>query len=344
MKQVSVIALVFSHTSVTSVAMPIEILTIAANTIGGAAPHVSIISPPHQENRNHTNNLLMGSTRFPHSTLAASLDCGQQPDMILVGSLGFPEWETRHCTPEIIAWIQAMDEKRIPIVSICSGTFILAQAGLLNNGATIHPHFFPEFKKRFPHIPLYTDKKIISDNHRFCISSAYGCGSCMLNIIELVYGQYAREQCTKFLLDENDSTALFDSAGFTPYRQHADALIHKLQDWMHTFPSEILSVADLANKIHLCERQMKRRFKIATGKTPIQYIQQIRLSQAKHWLEKSQKSIEEISHEVGYEDTRYFRELFKRCHGLTPKEYRQKYHHSSLFLPNAIGYPSEKPD
>ncbi|MDC9593665.1 GlxA family transcriptional regulator [Xenorhabdus sp. IM139775] len=330
MKQVSITALVFSHTSVTSVAMPIEILTLAANAIGGSVPHVSIISPTHQgmirQRINHTDGLLMDSVPCSHGSLLSDPDDEQQPDIILIGSLGFPDWEPRHCSQEIIEWLKAMDEQRIPIVSICSGTFMLAKAGLLDTGATIHPHFSPEFKKLFPHIPLYSDKKIISNNHRFCISSAYGCGSYMLNIVELIYGQYARERCATFLLDENDHPSSYDPASFAPYRQHADPLIHKLQDWMHAFPSDILSVADLANKIHLCERQMKRRFKLATGKTPIQYIQQIRLSQAKHWLEKSHKTIEEISHKVGYEDTRYFRELFKRCNGLTPKEYRQKYH------------------
>ncbi|MDX7989999.1 GlxA family transcriptional regulator [Xenorhabdus littoralis] len=323
MKQLSITALVFSLTSVTSVAMPIEILTIAANAIGGPAPHVRIISPANQGM--NTNNLFADTEPAINGSLHYDYD--QQPDIILVGSLGFPEWEPQHCSQEIMEWLRAMDEKHIPIVSVCSGTFILAKAGLLNTRATIHPHFIPEFTRLFPHIPLDYDQKITRDEHRFCISSAYGCESCMLSIVELIYGQYAREQCAKFLLSENDSKFSSDLGNFAPYRQHADSLIHKLQDWMHSFPSEILSVADLANKIHLCERQMKRRFKIATGKTPIQYIQQIRLSQAKHWLEKSQKTIEEISHEVGYEDTRYFRELFKRCNGLTPKEYRQKYHH-----------------
>ncbi|SFU57696.1 GlxA family transcriptional regulator [Xenorhabdus koppenhoeferi] len=340
MKQVAITALVFSHTSVTSIAMPIEILTIAANTIGGSIPHVSIISPASPQ-INDTNGLFMAddSTSFcddtdssPHRILYPplfnSLHLKElKPDIILIGSLGFPEWDPRHCSQEIMEWLRTMDEKHIPIVSICSGTFMLAKAGLLQVSATIHPHFSSEFKELFPHIPLYSDKKVIRDNHRFCISSAYGGGSCMLNIVELIYGKYARGQCAKFLLGENDSELSSDSVNFTPYRQHDDMLIHKLQDWMHAFPSEILSVTDLANKIHLCERQMKRRFKIATGKTPIQYIQQIRLSQAKRWLEKSQKTIEEISHEVGYEDTRYFRELFKRYNGLTPKEYRQKYHH-----------------
>ncbi|AYA39654.1 helix-turn-helix domain-containing protein [Xenorhabdus nematophila] len=327
MKKIAITALVFSHTSVTSVTMPIEILTIAANAIGSSVPHVSIISPASSQ-LNDTHGLFIETdSTSSRDTARNTLHLGgQKPDIILIGSLGFPEWEPQHCSQEIIEWLRAMDEKHIPIVSICSGVFMLAKAGLLQAGATIHPHFAAEFKNLFPHIPLYTDKKIISDNHRFCISNAYGSGSCMLNIVELIYGQYAREQCAKFLLGENNRELSSDSINFAPYRQHADALIHKLQDWMHAFPSEILSVADLANKIHLCERQMKRRFKIATGKTPIQYIQLIRLSQAKHWLEKSQKTIEEISHEVGYEDTRYFRELFKRCHGLTPKEYRQKYH------------------
>ncbi|CDL79440.1 GlxA family transcriptional regulator [Xenorhabdus cabanillasii] len=321
MKQFSITALVFSHTSVTSVAMPIEILTIAANAIGGPMPDVRIVYPT-QKGVDKPHDLLIGSA----STFQGSLYYGTQPDLILIGSLGFPEWQPHHCSQEIIDWLKAMDEKHIPIVSICSGTFMSANAGLLKTSATIHPHFAAEFKELFPHIPLYTDKKITCDNNRFCISSAYEDARCMMNIVELIYGQYARERCTHFLFGENENQ---DPISFVPYRQHSDPLIHKLQDWMHSSPSEILSVADLANKIHLCERQMKRRFKIATGQTPIQYIQQIRLSQAKLWLEKSQKTIEEISHEVGYEDTRYFRELFKRCNGLTPKEYRQKYHHNS---------------
>ncbi|PHM39505.1 two-component response regulator [Xenorhabdus mauleonii] len=326
MKQISITALVFSRTSVTSVAMPIEILTIAANAIGGTAPHVNVIFPTNPQMMGSANDLFVDADAAVRNTLPYSLHHGRQPDIILIGSLGFPEWGSQYCSQEMIEWLKVMDEKNVPIVSICSGTFLLAKAGLLQAGATIHPHFSAEFQQLFPHIPLYCDKKVINDNHRFCISNAYGGGSCMLNVVELIYGQYAREQCAKFLLGENDSKNPSDLVNFTPYRQHGDLLIHKLQDWMHASPSEILSVADLANKIHLCERQMKRRFKIATGKTPIQYIQQIRMSQAKHWLEKSQKTIEEISHEVGYEDTRYFRELFKRCNGLTPKEYRQKYH------------------
>ncbi|MEQ2027322.1 helix-turn-helix domain-containing protein [Xenorhabdus szentirmaii] len=326
MKQISITALVFSRTSVTSVAMPIEILTIAANAIGSTAPHVNVIFPANPHMMDGANDLFADPDPTARNTLHDSLHYGRQPDIILIGSLGFPEWGSQHCSQEMIAWLKAMDEKNVPIVSICSGTFLLAKAGLLQTGATIHPHFSTEFQQLFPHIPLYCDKNVINDNHRFCISNVYSGGSCMLNIVELIYGQYAREQCAKFLLGENDSKNQGDLISFSPYRQHCDILIHKLQDWMHTSPSEILSVADLANKIHLCERQMKRRFKIATGKTPIQYIQQIRMSQAKYWLEKSQKTIEEISHEVGYEDIRYFRELFKRCHGLTPKEYRQKYH------------------
>ncbi|PHM68459.1 GlxA family transcriptional regulator [Xenorhabdus sp. KJ12.1] len=322
MKQISITALVFSHSSVTSVTMPIEILTIAANAIGGPTPHVHIISPSLQK-MDEIHDRLIESIPVSHSSLYQV----EYPDLILIGSLGFPKWQPQHCSPEIIDWLKAMDEKHIPIVSVCSGTFMLAKAGLLTTSATIHPHFSAEFKTLFPHIPLYMDKKITCDNNRFCISSAYGTASAMMNIVELLYGKCAREHCAHFLFGENENQSSYDSVSFVPYRQHSDLLIHKLQDWMHSFPSEILSVADLASKIHLCERQMKRRFKIATGQTPIQYIQKIRLSQAKHWLEKSQKTIEEISHEVGYEDTRYFRELFKRCNGLTPKEYRQKYHH-----------------
>jgi len=73
------------------------------------------------------------------------------------------------------------------------------------------------------------------------------------------------------------------------------------------------------------ERTLKRRFKVATGSTLIEYLQNLRIEDAKHQLETSDKSVESICFEVGYEDVSFFRRLFKRLTGIIPSQYRRMF-------------------
>ncbi|WP_434525504.1 GlxA family transcriptional regulator [Photorhabdus asymbiotica] len=314
---VSLSALAFSGGSLTSITGPIEILILAAHLAGAPEPEINIVT---QDNQDAVG---LGGVRLKPNKLIREI---KQTDIVLVGSIGIPDNDLDSCTQETLDWLQRMEEKNIPIVSICSGSFVLAKANLLNNRkATTHWLLTNSFKDMFPQVQLHSEIKVTSDNNIFCTSGTYEYNDVMMHIVEQIYGYNTRETCSQLIFGNMEGAPPHTLASFVPYRQHSDTLIHKLQDWMHSAPSDILSVGDLANKIHLCERQMKRRFKTATGQTPIQYIQQIRLSLAKYRLEKSNKTIEEISHEVGYEDTRYFRELFKKLNGVTPIEYRKKY-------------------
>ncbi|CAQ85168.1 MULTISPECIES: GlxA family transcriptional regulator [Photorhabdus] len=314
---VSLSALAFSGGSLTSITGPIEILTLAAHLAGAPEPEINIVT---QDNQDAVG---LGGVRLKPNKLIREI---KQTDIVLVGSIGIPDNDLDSCTQETLDWLQRMEERNIPIVSICSGSFVLAKANLLNNRkATTHWLLTNSFKDMFPQVQLHSEIKVTRDNNIFCTSGTYEYNDVMMHIVEQIYGYNTRETCSQLIFGNMEGAPPHTLASFVPYRQHSDTLIHKLQDWMHSAPSDILSVGDLANKIHLCERQMKRRFKTATGQTPIQYIQQIRLSLAKYRLEKSNKTIEEISHEVGYEDTRYFRELFKKLNGVTPIEYRKKY-------------------
>ncbi|MCA6219206.1 MULTISPECIES: GlxA family transcriptional regulator [Photorhabdus] len=316
---VSLSALAFSGGSLTSITGPIEILTTAAHLAGAPEPEINIITQDNQD------VIGLGGVRLKPNKLIGEI---KQTDIVLVGAIGIPYNDLDSCTQETLDWLQMMEKKNILIVSICSGSFILAKANLLNNRkATTHWLFTNLFKDMFPQVQLHSEIKVTRDNNIFCTSGTYEYNDVMMHIIEQIYGQNTRETCSQLIFGDMEGLPSHTLASFVPYRQHSDTLIHKLQDWMHSAPSDRLSVGNLADKIHLCERQMKRRFKTATGQTPIQYIQQIRLSLAKCRLEKSNKTIEEISHEVGYEDTRYFRELFKKLNGLTPIEYRRKYQH-----------------
>jgi transcriptional regulator GlxA family with amidase domain len=75
----------------------------------------------------------------------------------------------------------------------------------------------------------------------------------------------------------------------------------------------------------LPDRSFKRRFRLATGTTPIEYVQHLRVQEAKRRLERTEMSVDDISWAVGYEEPAFFRRLFKRITRLTPSEYRRKF-------------------
>ena len=103
---------------------------------------------------------------------------------------------------------------------------------------------------------------------------------------------------------------------------HHDEQIIKIQEWLKKHYQEDVALKALAGKFDISVRSFNRRFRLAAGQTPLQYLQEVRLQQAKALLKQSNLSIAEIAYAVGYQDTSYFSSLFKRVNAITPNEYR----------------------
>jgi transcriptional regulator GlxA family with amidase domain len=112
---------------------------------------------------------------------------------------------------------------------------------------------------------------------------------------------------------------------FDPPRDHGDAVIAEVQDWLRTHHSVANPIAEMVRHSGLAERTFKRRFTEATGVSPIAYVQRLRIEEAKRRLERTQSSVDEISWQVGYEDPAFFRRLFRRVTQLSPGDYRKRY-------------------
>ncbi len=108
-------------------------------------------------------------------------------------------------------------------------------------------------------------------------------------------------------------------------RQHDDAVVHASQLWLADHYALPNPVGRLVERSGLPERSFKRRFKSATGYAPVDYVQALRIEEAKQLLESGGDAIERIASDVGYEDAAFFRRLFKRLAGVTPGRYRQRY-------------------
>ena len=102
-------------------------------------------------------------------------------------------------------------------------------------------------------------------------------------------------------------------------------LVARAQRWMEKSLRQGFSLSDLARHLAVSERTLNRRFKIATGKAPLQYLQSLRVDVAKRLLEGRAASVETVSARVGYNDLSTFRRLFKRETGLSPRDYQRRF-------------------
>ena len=117
---------------------------------------------------------------------------------------------------------------------------------------------------------------------------------------------------------------------FQGQKDHEDAEIKQAQAFIEGHFSDKITVDELADKYRIGKRSFERRFKKATNNTVAEYIQRVKIEAAKRTLEKSRKNITEVMFEVGYSDTKAFRDVFKRITGLTPIEYRNKYNKQAM--------------
>src|SRR5690606_17902759 len=110
-----------------------------------------------------------------------------------------------------------------------------------------------------------------------------------------------------------------------PTENHGDDLVRLTQQKIREQFSKMNTVEEIITDIPSSRRNLVRRFKHATGITPIEYLQKTRIEAAKQLLEQSKQSILQIMIESGYNDLKSFRSLFKRNVGMTPKAYREKF-------------------
>ena len=121
-------------------------------------------------------------------------------------------------------------------------------------------------------------------------------------------------------------TVSYRYASMSADLQHDDSVIKECQRWFAEQYDEPNPVSTATRISGLQDRTFKRRFHAATGHSPLEYVHQLRIEEAKEQLEATNLAIEDICASVGYEDPTFFRRLFKRKTSLTPNQYRRRYH------------------
>ena len=112
---------------------------------------------------------------------------------------------------------------------------------------------------------------------------------------------------------------------FNGHKHHEDKKVFEAQAFLESNYPEKISIGDLSDKLHVGRRNFDRRFIKATGITPLEYLQRVKIEAAKKSLENTRKTINEVMYEVGYNDSKAFRNVFSRITGISPNDYRSKY-------------------
>lgn len=227
---------------------------------------------------------------------------------------------------EAIPYFKKLYENGSSLASLCIGAFLLAETGLLNGKkCSTHWAHISDFKERYPQIEVEDGAIITEHDNIYSSGGASSLWNLILYLIEKFSDRETAVMISKyFALDiGRDSQSQF--AIFKGQRNHGDAEIKKVQDHIEKNYEEKITIESLATLINTGRRTFERRFKEATNNTSIEYIQRVRIEAAKKFFEASRKNISEIMFDVGYTDTKAFRDTFKKITGLTPIEYRNKF-------------------
>lgn len=212
------------------------------------------------------------------------------------------------------------------IATYCTGSFLLAEAGLLDaRVATTHWTMAADFARRYPSVALRATEVLTEQDRILCGGAVTSFLNLSIRLVEMFAGPKLAAVTAKMLLIDINRISQASYATLLDRHGHTDRLVAKAQRRMEATLAQGLRLSELAAHLAVSERTLNRRFKGATGDAPLEYLQTLRIEVAKHLLERGRLSFEAVSERVGYGDLSTFRQLFKRKTGLTPRDYQRRF-------------------
>lgn len=225
-----------------------------------------------------------------------------------------------------IPWLQKMHRQGSEVASLCIGAFLLAASGLVD-GKKVSTHwaYFNEFNDLFSNT-VVVDGAIITEA---CGVYSSGGANSLWNLLFYLLEKYSDRHtailASKYFAIDLDRNSQASFAIFNGHKNHTDIEILKAQSYIEKHTDVRITVDQLADFTKMSRRTFERRFLKSTNHSVLEYIQRVKIETAKRKFESSRKNITEVMFDVGYTDTKSFRDLFKKHTGVTPLEYRNKY-------------------
>jgi transcriptional regulator GlxA family with amidase domain len=249
----------------------------------------------------------------------------KRTDLVIVPTAGMDIQAARTSNARLVDWLARRGGKSA-VAGICTGASLLAAAGLLDGReGTTHWGVVDRCRVAYPNVQWKPDRFVTEADNVFCGGGLYASIDLSLYLVEHYCGHEIAVQTAKALLLETPRIWQSTYAATPPRSGHDDEPIQRAQKALYTRYRAPIDLDELAAKVGMSSRNFARRFRAATGEAPLAYIHRLRIDAARHALENAHRSVEEISREVGYEDVAFFRQLFRRHTGATPREYRARF-------------------
>lgn len=247
-------------------------------------------------------------------------------DLIIIPAVSGDLSEAIEKNRSMIAWIIQQYQKGAEVASLCIGAFLLASTGLLK-GKTCSTHWMhaQTFRDMFPDVKLVDDRVISEQNGLYSSGGANAYWSLLLYLVEKYTSREMAIMASKFFLLDIEKNSQLPFSIFKGQKSHGDEIILATQEYLEKHYDEKINVENLAERFGIGRRTFERRFKHATSNTPVEYIQRIKIEAAKKQLETGRKTVGEVMYEVGYNDPKSFREVFRKYTDMSPLDYRAKF-------------------
>jgi transcriptional regulator GlxA family with amidase domain len=263
----------------------------------------------------------------PHKTFknAPPLDT-----LIIPGGKSLTLLEPRIAGP-VAAFVNARANSTRRIVSVCSGIYGLAMTGLLaGRKVATHWRYAKDVARRFPELRIDDNAIFLKDGPFYTSAGATAGIDLALSLIEEDYGPRVALAVARELI-----VYLKRSGGQEQYSEplqfqtQSISRLSELTSWMVSHLHRDLSVEALAAKACLCPRHFSRRFKVEFGTTPADFVERLRLDEARRRLSNGDNSVENVGTSVGFKSADAFRRAFERRLGVNPMDYRRRFATSS---------------
>lgn len=254
----------------------------------------------------------------------------RRSDIVIVADLAVGrDEETRGRWPEVAGWLREQHAQGALVCTVCTGSLLLAEAGLLDGEeATCHWAAVDQIRDRYPAVQLRPERVLVPSGpeHRLVTSGGNASWTDLaLYLVARFCGEDEARRTAKLFLFGDRSSGQAPFAARVRPPQHQDAAVAAAQVWIADNYASANPVAGMTAASGLAVRTFKRRFESATGYSPLEYVQSLRIEEAKQMLESMDDAIDHIATETGYSEPAAFRRLFKRSTGISPLQYRQRF-------------------